>query len=93
MSTTRKEYFRQYHINLKLELLNRYGNICNRCLGNKCCNIELQFAHVKPTKLSGMSRGKRNRLSDIKNNPDCYILMGKTCHREYDTNVYITRSI
>jgi hypothetical protein len=56
--------------------------------GNKCvisgCLAPLEFAHIKPTKLSGEGRGQKVRYYDIKNNPDCYVLMTTNCHREFD---------
>ena len=44
----------------------------------------LEFAHTKPTKLSGMGRGKRHRYYDILNHPDSYMLLCHNHHREYD---------
>jgi len=55
------------------ELKNKYGNRCYFC-GQTWL---LEFAHVKPTKLSGRSRGLISRYIDIKNNPDCYLLTCK----------------
>ena len=78
---------KKYNERLKQKLLFIYGNKCNMCFGSRCFNINLEFAHLKPTKLSGSSRGQRKRLYDIKNNQECYTLLGRNCHLEYDTNV------
>ena len=50
---------------------------------------ELQFAHVRPTKLKGVGRGKSRRLLDVKHHPSCYELMcgsvrGNGCHEAFD---------
>lgn len=53
--------------------------------GGKChfCNQTylLEFAHVRPTKLSGRGRGFKERYTDIKNNPMNYLL---TCKNHND---------
>ena len=86
MTYNRKRQRKQTN-QLKQDLLSIYGNECNICFGTKCYNVKLQVAHIKETELSGRSRGKRKRLYDIKNNQDSYVLLGKTCHIEYDANV------
>jgi hypothetical protein len=52
--------------------------------------MDLQFAHIKKTNLSGRSRGLVKRYLDITQNPDCYtILCGNhkhSCHILYDNN-------
>ena len=82
MPTNKPDYAKR----LKSMLLNRYGNTCNACLGVTCKNIDLEFAHIKPTRLSTIprGRGRYDRLTDIKNNPDCYTLLGKYCHNLRD---------
>ena len=43
-----------------------------------CGSIEdLEFAHVKPTELSGRGRGRKERYYDILRNPDSYALVCK----------------
>lgn len=44
----------------------------------------LEFAHVKPTGLSGEGRGLRQRYMDIKRNPECYALLCWFCHKKRD---------
>lgn len=53
--------------------------------GNRCpVKDELQFAHIKPTGISGRGRGLAVRYHDIKNNPECYMLMCKWHHKKFD---------
>ena len=66
---------------LMAELRELYGNRCFYC-GSK---MYLQFAHLQPTKLKGMSRGSRKRYYDIKNNPGKYELLCKECHKSLDS--------
>lgn len=57
----------------------------NQCEINGCLvRDKLQFAHIKPTGLSGEGRGRSNRYYDIKNNPECYKLMCKWHHHKFD---------
>ena len=42
----------------------------------------LQFAHRLPTNLSGMGRGKQERILDIKNHPYNYLLLCEVHHNE-----------
>jgi len=62
------------------ELMLLYGGKCNECgsINN------LQFAHVRKTKLNGSSRGKWKRYYDIINNLDCYRLKCAECHNSFD---------
>ncbi len=59
-------------------------------LGGKCVFCEesspsnLEFAHIKETGLKGMGRGKQRRYYDIKNHIECYRLMCKTHHKQFD---------
>lgn len=48
------------------------------------CFHDLEFAHVKPTGLTGMGRGRERRLYDVQHHPDCYTVMYKPCHKQYD---------
>jgi hypothetical protein len=78
MTKSQKEYRRERR--LRLEKL--HGGACLKC-GSK---ERLQFAHLTPTKLKGKGRGQNERLKDIEDNPQCYVLLCTTCHREYDKN-------
>jgi len=56
---------------------------------NKCeqCNMKknrLEFAHIKPTGLNGKGRGRNRRVLDIMKNKDCYKLLCRSCHRDFD---------
>ena len=63
-----------------IELREQFGGKCSVCGSTK----QLEFAHVKPTELSGTGRGKWNRDYDIKKNPECYRLLCGDCHDELD---------
>jgi hypothetical protein len=64
------------------ELRSNFGGICHY---PECKSIEnLQFAHRRPTRLSGSGRGKRKRYYDIMNNPVNYILLCLVHHARYD---------
>jgi hypothetical protein len=69
-------------------LFNRLWNELRQSFGGKCviCGQiwELEFAHIKETGLSGEGRGQRKRYYDIKNHPDCYTLMCKKDHKDFD---------
>ena len=55
------------------------------CPGESCDRtFDLQFAHIKETKLSGRGRGSGKRLRDIRQNGDCYKLLCDVHHRRYD---------
>ena len=62
------------------ELREEFGGSCQNC-GSK---QNLEFAHIKPTELSGWGRGRKERYYDIKNNKDSYKLLCKSCHKELD---------
>jgi len=47
---------------------------------------DLEFAHVKPTKLSGQGRGMDRRFRDVLSHPDCYVIACKSCHYLLDHN-------
>jgi hypothetical protein len=66
-----------------------------RCLwhtfagGEPCTAIEqkeLEFAHIKPTPLSNTieGRGSWRRYRDIKDHPDCYLLLCQDHHKILD---------
>ena len=67
---------------VKTELLNEFGNKCISC----GADYDLEFAHIRPTKLSGKGRGRKERYFDIRKNKTSYILLCHFCHLEYDTN-------
>ena len=56
------------------------GGSCQKCGSNQ----KLEFAHIKPTDLSGRGRGRKERYYDIKNNKDHYRLLCMSCHKELD---------
>lgn len=64
--------------------------------GNRCENCQrpltfderghpnLQWAHLRPTGLSGKGRGYNHRVLDIRRNPDHYALLCRDCHISFD---------
>lgn len=62
------------------DLKEELGGVCLYCSTKQ----ELQFAHIKRTNLSGMSRGSWSRYKDVRDNKDSYILLCKTHHNKLD---------
>lgn len=61
------------------------GGRCLDCGSGK----DLEFAHIKETTLSGRnSRGRKERYYDIKNNPQCYVLLCEPCHGTRDKKIF-----
>ena len=56
--------------------------------GNQCVfcgeRENLDFAHLRPTGLRGKGRGMDARATDIRKNPDDYILLCHKCHVIHD---------
>ena len=61
-------------------LIEDFGGKCMACPNV----LFLEFAHRKPTPVSGLGRGSYVRVSDVIKNPKCYVLLCKRCHRRYD---------
>lgn len=55
-----------------------------KCAGSGPHFGRIQFAHVEKTKLEGMGRGRKERLMDIRKNPDKYVPLCEACHLEFD---------
>jgi len=68
--------------NKNVQIWNRGLRIIFGC--SNCDSENIHFAHVKPTKLTGIGRGLNKRFYDIINNFDCYDTLCKLCHRELD---------
>jgi hypothetical protein len=82
MSITNAEAQRRYVHRLDAQLRAERGNKCEE---DDCEEtFPLEWAHVKPTRMHGRGRGKKNRLVDVKKNPDCYKLLCRPCHRRRD---------
>lgn len=71
---------KSYRRDLRRKLKSLFGSKCLNCQATR----KLQFAHTKPTELSGLGRGSLKRLYDVINNPDSYILLCPTCHYNFD---------
>lgn len=71
---------------LRRQLKKQFGG---KCSWEDCpITSKLEFAHIKPTKLSGRGRGSKERMRDIRDNPTCYRLLCSYHHTIFDsTNV------
>lgn len=71
-------------------LIKKQWEYLKELCGNKCmypdCEItdNLEFAHLKDTGLSGMSRGRKERYYNIIKNLDSYILLCEEHHKMMD---------
>lgn len=61
-------------------LIALFGGCCTNCGSTN----RLEFAHIRETGLSGMGRGRDQRLADINKNRDCYALLCRDCHSVLD---------
>ena len=60
----------------------------SKCWVKNCKEIEnLEFAHIKATKLSGWGRGRWQRIYDIINNPCNYALLCHNHHIYFDNEL------
>jgi hypothetical protein len=74
-----------------------WGDRCKRCGKPNRMELDgqgrerpsLDFAHVKPTGVTGRSRGSAHRYHDIKANPECYQLLCRyPCHKDFDRDYW-----
>lgn len=61
--------------------IQEFGGVCAYCGAD---NKPLEFAHIQPTNLSNMGRGRKERYYDRKKNPNSYVLLDKDCHSKLD---------
>ena len=68
-----------------------HGHVCAICDAPDF----LEFAHILPTPITriGRGRGGNNRIADITNHPDAYVLMCRTCHVRYDVFVRASKRL
>jgi len=72
-------------IKTRIEKLRKeFGGKC--VMASEYCEGELEFAHISPTTLSGMGRGRKERIYDIMRHKECYTLLCHRHHEEYDSN-------
>ena len=72
---------RTYIARLKARCLALVGPSCRGCGSD----LGLQFAHIKPTELSGGNgRGRIERYLDVLRHPDCYAVLCRSCHLSFD---------
>ncbi len=64
------------------ELRKEWGGRCVECGDTH----RLEFAHLpgKPTGIEGKGRGMPQRYYDIRNNPQCYVLLCQRDHKKLD---------
>lgn len=67
----------------KARLIEVYGSKCWLCPREQ----RLEFAHIEPTGLSGMGRGKYARIRDVEANPGKYALLCRRCHKKLDREI------
>lgn len=65
-------------------LRSRRGNVCEVCGSVDNPTDPHQWAHIAQTSLSGEGRGYQARIRDVRDNPEKYALMCRSCHREFD---------
>lgn len=80
MENKHRLYNRKYIKFHRKLLIKIFGGVCEFCGTKK----KLTFAHIKETGLKGDSRGSWKRYTDVADNPDCYKLLCKSCHLEFD---------
>ena len=64
------------------KLIEEFGGECQNCGEEN--RSKLEFAHIKPTKVSGYGRGSNRRILDVMKNKDKYRLMCNLCHDAFD---------
>ena len=72
---------------LRVELAKAFGGVCQHPDCEK--TQDLQFAHRRPTKLSGKGRGRKERIQDILNNPLDYALSCRVHNNYFDETIPI----
>lgn len=70
----------RYVARLRDRLLDHYGRACCVCGGAN----DLEFAHLAPTRINGLGRGKKARLLDIQRHPESYALICRPHHKLFD---------
>lgn len=62
----------------------RRRQLCLFLLGGRCIECgatdRLEFAHKKPTRLTGAGRGSKERYRDVLAFTPCYQLLRRDCH-------------
>lgn len=69
----------------------RFLSNLRRALGDECftCHsvMNLEFAHLSSTDLRGAGRGSAHRYADVTKHPECYSLLCKNCHYDFDAGL------
>lgn len=74
---------------LRARLLAMFGGKCKHCPAT----TGLEFAHIWPTGLSGLGRGRQARLYDVLKHPACYLLLCRSCHLSFDSSKSVGPSL
>ncbi len=80
----KRQYERSFLKRKWQQLKEEFGGCCKFCTCREDEGYALQFAHIKPTGLSGTGRGSKARYYDIKKNRHCYSLLCVSCHLKFD---------
>lgn len=82
MPLTHLERNYQYRARLRAKAFDSLGG--EKCSVSGCKKKDLEFAHKKPTGLNGHGRGMIRRLLDVIKHSDCYLVLCRAHHRQYD---------
>ncbi len=80
---TERSVFCLWYRSVRNSLVKFFGGKCGAC-DMKLNRTTAQFAHLKPTQITGRGRGSWERLHDVMANPTSYALLCYHCHREFD---------
>lgn len=84
-------YKNEQHANRRIQLVKEFGGKCRFCDAREgSINPEtgkerhLEFAHKVNWRISGMNRGRNQRILEIQRHKDRFLLLCTSCHRRYD---------
>ena len=80
-----REWKRRKKAELRQQILDHYENKC-RVPGCQT-GQKLEYAHIKATGLNGRGRGSWERIRDVIQNWDCYVLLCVAHHTDYDSGL------
>lgn len=85
MASNRTAYTNGWYARQMTRLRALRGNACALNPSHRITKKNpLEWAHVAPTGLDGRSRGRNQRILDVKLNPTSYWLLCRSCHRRLD---------
>ena len=80
---TKAERQRRYVAKLRRLAVEALGG-AERCSHPECEMETVEFAHRRPTSLSGRGRGQAARYRDVARNPTAYVMLCRDHHRAFD---------